>query len=121
MLAKSKLLFARRQKRARFTLQKSLKGKLRLSVFRSNLNIHVQIIDDVAGNTIVSASTLEKDIKSSLKSTANMAAASLIGETIAKRAKEKQINEVVFDRGGYKYHGRVKAVCEAAREHGLKI
>ena len=91
----------------------------RLSVFRSNANITAQIIDDEAGKTLVSASTLEKDLK--IKNGGNVEAAKLIGAEIAKRAKKAKITKVVFDRGGYLYHGRVKALAEAARENGLEF
>jgi len=90
----------------------------RLNVFRSNKNIYAQIIDDVAGVTLVSASTQEKDFEGV---GSNVEAATKIGETIAKRAAEKNITAVVFDRGGYLYHGRVKALAEAARENGLEF
>ena len=89
----------------------------RLNVYRSNSNIYAQVIDDVAGVTLVSASTLEKDVKGNSKTEK----AAFVGETIAKRAVEKGITEVVFDRGGYLYHGRVQALAEAARENGLKF
>ena len=91
----------------------------RLNVFRSNANITAQIIDDEKGVTLVSASTLEKDLK--IKNGGNVEAAKLIGEEIAKRAKKAKITKVVFDRGGYLYHGRVKALAEAARENGLEF
>ena len=90
----------------------------RLCVFRSNTNIYAQIIDDEKGNTLVSASSLDKDLK--LKSL-NIEAASKVGELLAKKAKKAGIKCVVFDRGGYKYHGRVKALAEAARENGLEF
>ena len=90
----------------------------RLCVFRSEANIYAQIIDDVAGNTLVSASTVEKAFEGN---GGNAAAAKVIGEMIAKRALEKGIENVVFDRGGYIYHGRVKALAEGAREGGLKF
>ncbi len=91
----------------------------RLNVFRSNANITAQIIDDEKGVTLVSASTLEKELK--IKNGGNVEAAKLIGEEIAKRAKKAKITKVVFDRGGYLYHGRVKALAEAARENGLEF
>ena len=91
----------------------------RLSVFRSNANITAQIIDDEKGVTLVSASTLEKELK--ITNGGNVEAAKLIGAEIAKRAKKAKISEVVFDRGGYLYHGRVKALAEAARENGLEF
>ena len=90
----------------------------RLCVFRSEANIYAQIIDDVAGNTLVAASTVEKAFEGN---GGNAAAAKVIGEMIAKRALEKGIENVVFDRGGYIYHGRVKALAEGAREGGLKF
>ena len=90
----------------------------RLCVYRSNTNIYVQIIDDVAGNTLVSASTLDKEIKTKH---ANKEAAKEVGTLIAKKAAEKNIKEVVFDRGGYIYHGVVKELAEAAREAGLNF
>ena len=91
----------------------------RLNVFRSNSNIFAQIIDDEAGTTLVSASSIDKEIK--LTNGGNIEAASKVGELLAKRAKKLKIEEVVFDRGGYLYHGRVKALAEAARENGLKF
>jgi len=91
----------------------------RLNVFRSNANITAQIIDDEKGTTLVSASTLEKELK--IKNGGNAEAAKIIGAEIAKRAKKAKITKVVFDRGGYLYHGRVKALAEAARENGLEF
>lgn len=91
----------------------------RLNVFRSNQHIYAQIIDDVNGVTLVSASTLDKEL--SLDSTKDTAAAQKVGELVAKRAAEKGISAVVFDRGGYLYHGRVKALADAARENGLEF
>jgi large subunit ribosomal protein L18 len=91
----------------------------RLNVFRSNQHIYAQLIDDVNGVTIASASTLDKDF--SLESTKDVAAAQKVGELVAKRAVEKGISSVVFDRGGYLYHGRVKALADAARENGLEF
>ena len=93
----------------------------RLAVFRSNNHVYAQVIDDVNGHTLVSASTLEKDIKAELKNTDDMAAASKIGDVVAKRALEKGIKAVVFDRAGYIYHGKVKALADAAREAGLEF
>ena len=91
----------------------------RLSVYRSEKNIYAQIIDDVNGTTLVAASSLEKDL--ALKSGGNKEASKVVGELIAKKALDKGITEVVFDRGGYVYHGRVQALAEAAREAGLKF
>ena len=93
----------------------------RLAVFRSNNHMYAQIIDDTVGNTLVAASTLEKDIKGELKKTNNVEAAAYLGTVIAKRAMEKGIKEVVFDRGGFIYQGKVAALAEAAREAGLKF
>ena len=93
----------------------------RLAVFRSNNHMYAQIIDDTVGNTLVSASTLEKEVKAELEKTNNVEAAAYLGTIIAKRAIEKGIKEVVFDRGGYIYHGKVKALAEAAREAGLNF
>ena len=93
----------------------------RLAVFRSNNHMYAQIIDDVAGNTIVSASTVQKDVKDGLAKTNNIEAASKLGEVIAKRALDNGIKTVVFDRGGYIYQGKVKALAEAAREAGLEF
>ncbi|WP_342400391.1 50S ribosomal protein L18 [Weizmannia sp. FSL W8-0676] len=91
----------------------------RLNIYRSNKNIYAQLIDDVKGVTLASASTLDKEL--SLESTGNVKAAQKVGELIAKRAVEKGIKEVVFDRGGYLYHGRIKALADAARENGLQF
>ena len=107
-----------RHKRIRENLS-GTSEKPRLSVFRSNANISAQIIDDTKGVTLVSASSLEKELN--IKNGGNIEAAKVIGAEIAKRAKSKKINEVVFDRGGYLYHGRVAALAEAARENGLEI
>jgi large subunit ribosomal protein L18 len=93
----------------------------RLNVYRSTKNIYVQVIDDSKGYTIVSASTIDKEIKSQLERTSNKDAAKAVGTLIAKRALEKGVSEVVFDRGGYLYHGRVKELADAAREAGLKF
>ncbi|RKJ52106.1 50S ribosomal protein L18 [bacterium 1XD42-8] len=93
----------------------------RLAVFRSNHHMYAQIIDDTVGNTLASASTLEKELQSELEKTNNVDAAAYIGKVIAKRALEKGISTVVFDRGGYLYHGKVKALAEAAREAGLQF
>ena len=107
----------RRHKRVR-TKVSGTAERPRLCVFRSNSNLYAQIIDDVAGTTLVSSSTLDKEIKTKK---ANKEAAKEVGTLIAKRATEKKITEVVFDRGGYIYHGVVKELAEAARENGLKF
>ncbi|MBR3403202.1 MAG: 50S ribosomal protein L18 [Parasporobacterium sp.] len=93
----------------------------RLSVYRSNMHIYAQIIDDVAQKTLVSASTVQKDVKAELEKTNDVAAAAYLGKVIAERAKAAGINEVVFDRGGYVYHGKIKALADAAREAGLEF
>ena len=93
----------------------------RLAVFRSNNHMYAQIIDDTVGNTLVSASTLDKDVKAELEKTNNVDAAAYLGKIIAKKAVEKGINTVVFDRGGFIYQGKIKALADAAREAGLEF
>ena len=93
----------------------------RLAVYRSNMHIYAQVIDDEAQKTLVSASTVQKDIKAELEKTNDTAAAAYVGKVIAQRAIEAGIKEVVFDRGGYVYHGKVKALADAAREAGLEF
>ena len=93
----------------------------RLAVFRSNNHMYAQIIDDTVGNTLVSASTLEKDVKAELNKTNDVEAAAVVGKTIAKKAIEKGITNVVFDRGGFIYQGKVQALADAAREAGLEF
>ena len=93
----------------------------RLAVFRSNNHMYAQIIDDTVGNTLVSASTLQKDVKAELKKTNDVEAAAYLGTVIAKKALEKGIDEVVFDRGGFIYQGKIQALADAAREAGLKF
>ena len=93
----------------------------RLAVFRSNNHMYAQIIDDTVGNTLVSASTLQKDVKAELEKTNNVEAAAYLGTVIAKKAIEKGITSVVFDRGGFIYHGKIKALADAAREAGLNF
>jgi large subunit ribosomal protein L18 len=117
----AKQLSKRRATRTRYNVKKNSHGRLRLSVHRSERNISVQIIDDKAGKTLVAASTLEEDMKKKLKTGANKEAAKAIGQLVAKRAIEAGIKEVVFDRGGNVYHGRVKELAEAAREAGLSF
>jgi large subunit ribosomal protein L18 len=93
----------------------------RLNVFRSNAHLYAQVIDDTIGRTLVSASTLDKEIKGKLKSGANLAAAMAVGRLVAERALKANLKAVVFDRGGYRFHGRIKALAEASREKGLKF
>ncbi|MGY9055442.1 MAG: 50S ribosomal protein L18 [Alphaproteobacteria bacterium] len=109
----------RRRRRVRITLKKRSGDRARLSVFRSGRHIYAQVIDDVAGTTLCAASTVEKDVREGLKSGADVAAASHVGKMVAERALSAGVNKVVFDRGEYRYHGRVKALAEAAREAGL--
>ncbi|MER9952063.1 50S ribosomal protein L18 [Mesorhizobium sp. M0047] len=111
----------RRAQRVRRQIKKVAGQRPRLSVHRTSKNIYVQVIDDAKGHTIVAASTLEKDLKGSLKTGADTAAAAAIGKLIAERATKAGVKEVVFDRGAYIYHGRVKALAEAAREGGLSF
>ena len=114
-------MFHRRRRRNRRRIRKAASGRARLTVFRSNKNIYAQIIDDAAGSTLAAASSLDKEIKSELHRGSDIAAAKSVGELIAKRAKAAGCGQLVFDRGGYLYHGRVKALAESAREHGLKF
>ncbi len=112
-------LFIKRRLRVRSKLRKVNAGRVRLSVHRSNKNISVQLIDDVAGVTLASASSLEKDLGVVGKN--NVDAAAKVGATIAERAQKAGVTEAYFDRGGFLFHGRVKALADAAREGGLKI
>ena len=114
-------LFQKRKARIRTALKNAANGKLRLSVFRSGKHIYAQIIDDVKGSTVVSASTLDKEVRENLKKTPSVEAACFIGKVVAERAAKSGVSEVVFDRGGYIYHGRVKALADAARAAGLKF
>ncbi|MHA1539907.1 MAG: 50S ribosomal protein L18 [Alphaproteobacteria bacterium] len=112
----------RRKKRVRFALRKKVSADCpRLSVFRANKNIYAQVIDDTKGVTVVSASTLDPDLKKALKAGSNIEAAKAVGKLIGERALKAGVKAVVFDRGGRLYHGRVKAVAEGAREAGLKF
>jgi large subunit ribosomal protein L18 len=114
-------LFVRRKHRARFQIRKRAGGRPRLSVFRSNNHIYAQVIDDVNGKTVASASTLEKDLREKLKGGAGKDVAGAIGKLVAERAVAAGVKDVVFDRGGYKFHGRIKALADAARESGLSF
>ena len=109
----------RRRSRLRFQLKMKSGGRPRLSVFRSGRHIYAQVIDDVAGRTVAAASTLEKDVRGTLKTGADKDAASTVGKLVAERAIAAGVSAVVFDRGPFLYHGRVKALAEAAREGGL--
>jgi large subunit ribosomal protein L18 len=112
---------ARRTAKVRRNVRRSAGDRARLSVFRSSKHIYAQVIDDSQGGTIASASSLEKDMRTTMKTGANIEAAKAVGKRLAERAVAKGVKEVVFDRGGYLYHGRVKALAEAAREGGLKF
>ena len=114
-------LLKKRKARVRIALKKAANGKPRLSVFRSGKHIYAQVIDDTKGATVVSASTLDKEIRENIKKSSTVEAASFIGKVVAERAVKAGVSEVVFDRGGYIYHGRVKALADAAREAGLKF
>jgi large subunit ribosomal protein L18 len=112
-------LFDRRRRRVRSALRARASGKPRLSVHRSGRHIYAQVIDDAAGKTLAAASTLDKDIKGKARATKDGAAA--VGKAVAERAKKAGVSQVVFDRGGFLFHGRVKALADAAREGGLEF
>ena len=114
-------LFDRRTRRVRRSLAKGAGGRPRLSVFRSSKHIYAQVIDDRKGETVVSASSVEKDMRGGLKTGADIEAAKAVGKLLAERAASKGITDLVFDRGSYRYHGRIKALADAAREGGLKF
>jgi len=111
----------RRKARVRKAIKARAFGRPRLSVFRSDKNIYAQIIDDASGRTIAAASTLDKDVKASVKNGSTLEAAVAIGKLIAERGIAAKVSEVIFDRGSYLYHGRVKALADAAREAGLQF
>jgi large subunit ribosomal protein L18 len=111
----------RRTAKVRRNVRRAAGGRARLSVFRSSKHIYAQVIDDTKGETVASASSIEKDMRGSLKTGANIAAAKAVGKLLAERATAKGVKEVVFDRGGYLFHGRVKALADAAREGGLSF
>jgi large subunit ribosomal protein L18 len=119
MSDKSKALFLRRRQRVRAKLRRTANDRPRLSVFRSSKHIYAQIIDDANGHTLAAASTLDSGLKTTLKTGADTAAAGAVGKLIAERAKAAGVGRVVFDRGAYLFHGRVKALADAAREGGL--
>ena len=112
-------LFRRRKQRVRYKLRQAGRLRPRLTVFRSSRHIYAQVIDDVEGRTLASASTLDADVKKEAKTGADKDAAVAVGKLIAARAKEAGVAQVIFDRGGYIFHGRVKALADAAREGGL--
>ncbi len=117
----AKALFERRRRRNRARLRRKSVGRPRLSVFRSARHIYVQVIDDNLGRTLAAASTMDKALSEKLKSGADQEAAAQVGRLIAERALEAGIKDVVFDRGGYMFHGRIKALADAAREGGLEF
>ena len=118
MLTKTR---ARRIARVRQAIRKAGAGRARLSVFRSSKHIYAQVIDDTAGRTLAAASSIEKDLREKLKTGADAAAAAEVGKLLAERAVKAGVKDVVFDRGGYLYHGRVKALADGAREGGLSF
>lgn len=120
-MANSNKTFDRRKQRVRTQLRKVAGDRPRLSVFRSSKHIYAQVIDDLSGETVASASSLEKDMRGNLKTGADKTAAEAVGKLIAERAVAAGVSEVVFDRGGYIFHGRVKALADGAREGGLKF
>lgn len=120
-MAKNQTAFERRRDRVRRSIKKVLNGRPRLSVHRSSKQIYAQIIDDAKGHTLVAASSLDKELREALGTGSNIAAAAAVGKALAERAKSAGVTKVVFDRGGYLYHGRVKALADAAREGGLEF
>jgi large subunit ribosomal protein L18 len=111
----------RRKARVRRSIKAAAGGRPRLSVFRSSKHIYAQVIDDAVGATVASASSMEKDLRGNLKTGADIGAAKAVGKLVAERAAARGVKEVVFDRGNYLYHGRVKALADAAREGGLSF
>jgi len=118
-MLKSNELFERRQRRVRYKLRRHAFGRPRLSVFRSSQHIYAQVIDDGRGVTLAAASSLDKGLRGEIKTGATIEAAKAVGKLIAERCKAAGVEAVVFDRGGYMFHGRVKALADAAREGGL--
>jgi large subunit ribosomal protein L18 len=120
-MATVKVRTERRKATVRRAVRSAAGGRARLSVFRSSKQIYAQVIDDEKGVTVASASSIEKDMRGNLKTGANVDAAKAVGKLVAQRAVEKGVKDVVFDRGSYLYHGRIKALADAAREGGLKF
>ncbi len=118
-MSATKELSERRRTRLRFSLRRKALGRPRLSVFRSGKHIYAQVIDDSAGRTVAAASSLDRNLRETLKTGADKSAAAAVGKLVAERALAAGVTAVVFDRGAYMYHGRVKALAEAAREGGL--
>jgi large subunit ribosomal protein L18 len=114
-------LFDSRKQRVRGAVKRNSAGRPRLSVFRSSMHIYAQVIDDANGHTVAAASSLDKDMKGKFKTGANKEAATAVGKLVAERAKKAGVESVVFDRGGYRYHGRIKALADGAREGGLSF
>ncbi len=120
-MSESRKNTVRRTNRVRLALRRVSRGRPRLSVFRSSKHIYAQVIDDAQGKTLASASSMEKDLRKSMPKGSDVSAAEAIGKLIAERAVKAGVKDVVFDRGGYIYHGRVKALAEGAREGGLNF
>ncbi len=120
-MSRERIRSDRRRARVRRALKAAANGRPRLSVFRSSKHIYAQLIDDAAGRTVASASTVDKALRTDLKTGADTDAAAQVGKLIAERAKEAGVSKVVFDRGGRLYHGRLKALADAAREGGLEF
>ena len=120
-MSRERIRSERRRARVRRSLKAAANGRPRLSVYRSSQHIYAQLIDDSEGRTVASASTLEKTLREELKTGADTAAATRVGQLIAERAKEAGVSKVIFDRGGRLYHGRLKALADAAREGGLEF
>jgi large subunit ribosomal protein L18 len=120
-MANTEQLFERRERRLRVSLRRKSGGRPRLSIFRSSKHIYAQVIDDAKGVTLAAASTLDGDIKGKIKTGANIDAAKEVGRLVAERAIKAGVKEVVFDRGGFIFHGRIKALADAAREGGLSF
>ena len=119
MSEEAKALFLRRRRRVRSKLRRVAANRPRLSVFRSSKHIYAQVIDDATGRTLAAASTLDSGLRTTLKTGADKSAASAVGKLVAERAQAAGVGQVVFDRGAYLFHGRVKALADAAREGGL--
>ena len=120
-MLKEKFFFERRRSRVRCSLKRSARGRPRLSVFRSSRHVYAQVIDDVKGCTLASASSLDKDFRQQLSKGSGIDAAALVGRLVAVRAVKAGVTRVVFDRGAYLFHGRIRALADAAREKGLSF
>ncbi|MEE8439588.1 MAG: 50S ribosomal protein L18 [Micropepsaceae bacterium] len=120
-MARQRKLFERRKNRVRYRIRRNATGRARLSVFRSSMHIYAQVIDDATRRTLASASSADAAKSGALSKTWNLEAATVVGKLIAERALANGVKQVVFDRGGYLYHGRVKALGDAAREGGLQF